>query len=252
MTSSNLIMENIKNIIQNTQSFNPYDNIIIENYQELENANLGGSDQKIYHDLDFYKKLTNKQKDIVDSEAIRELDKGQKVKSIFLSGESGIGKTTQAILAMRDYILEFYEKNQKLIEYNKNQLFWNSPTYFRYNDILELLNQRKFGNDEQKSNAYYQFTDMRECEFLVIDDFSCKKSGSKSEWLDNEIDKLFQDIFEFRYGNSKNNITIITSNDTKEDMQNLHSSWLSNKTYSRLLASCVRYARSNKTKDLRN
>jgi DNA replication protein DnaC len=214
--------------------------------------NLEGSNDKIYSNLEFYQKLTNKQRDICDSETIRELDRADKIKSILLSGESGVGKTTQAILALRDYTINLHERNKEIFENDKNALYRHQPILIRYNDILTLLDKKRFGTDDQKTKAYYELEELKHVHFLVIDDFSSKKSGSKSDWIDNEIDKLFQDILEIRYGNCDKNITIITTNETKEEMQDTYNSWISKKTFSRLLACTKRYARSQKTEDLRN
>lgn len=220
---------------------------------------------KIWHNLNFYAlsedlkkddrpRLSFEQKKVMDSDEPRELDQGKDPSSIILSGETGIGKTIQAIKVMKDYILKFYQNNKEIIDNNYNYLHWNTPVFVDQSRVLQLLQYSKSGNEQQKTIAFYELQEIKSCYFLVFDELSCAKTGAS--WTDNDIDKLLKDIFQARY-EMGDQITIITTNDTLEQMKDPTYSLLSfdqngkSKTLSRILGCCKRYARSNKTVDLR-
>lgn len=229
-------MDTIKNTIQNTGFTALFDNVLINQETSPKIATeLANNDiptfEEIIKELNWFKSIDIEKQELMFTATT---DPALKPISQVFAGSAGIGKTVAALLLQRDHLRNIYDKYSEQVAKNKYFLSWNSPKFVRFNHILDLINLRKFGTDEQKSSSFYELEAIKEVKFLVIDDFSSRKAGTKSEFYDTERDLFFQDLFDFRYGNREKFITIITTNDSLQEMQSSNS-WIHEKTMSRLL-----------------
>ena len=229
-------MDTIKNTIQNTGFSALFDNVLLDRVTLPENSTeIAKNDTSTFEDLvqelNWYKSIDSEKQELMFTAVT---DPALKPISQVFAGSAGIGKTVAALLLQRDHMRSIYDNHTDKIQSNKYFLMWNSPKFVRFNHILELINLRKFGTDEQKSASYYELEAIKEVKFLVIDDFSSRKSGAKSEFYDTERDLYFQDLLDHRYGNREKLITIITTNDSLSEMQS-NNSWIHEKTLSRML-----------------
>jgi DNA replication protein DnaC len=200
-----------------------------------------------FKSLSFWQQLTDIEKHIIIEQKIK---LGIKPISAIYAGASGIGKTTQTILLMNALIRDT-AKNEYYVA-NPEFLGWVGFKFVKHNRICELVNLKKFGTDEQKASSSIELEDLKEAKYLIIDDFSCRRSGSKSDYLDNELDKFMQDLFEQRYGKKDTTLTILTTNETLAQFKDANYSYLSLKTVSRILGAVnSNYYESKKVKDLR-
>jgi DNA replication protein DnaC len=143
-----------------------------------------------------------------------------KIESQILSGDVGVGKTHNAILLARDYL-----NSLDYIHYT------NLPLFIQFNDFVKMINDQRFGSEEQKTKAYYRLRDIRTSKFLVIDDFFLLFS-SKFEKInvENELLNILSEIWADR----KNRYLIVTTNYTDQEVR----AELSDAICSRLFGLC--------------
>lgn len=146
-------------------------------------------------------------------------------KSYLLAGNAGIGKTTQAFTLCRDYILA----NLETWHYSKE------PDFITFYDFVEIIRQIKFGYSELKTKSYYRLEELTRSPFLIFDDLKCEKL---SDYEDKMINDALHQLMSTRYSNRKQHITIITTNNTIEEITNSYTSFISEATLSRIEGLC--------------
>jgi len=137
-----------------------------------------------------------------------------KNESQILIGNAGIGKTTQAILACRDYCKSRYEEADGYWHYSFE------PDFISEFEFSQLISDREFGNDEQKSKSYYRLEEIKNTPFLIFDDIKIKKA---SDYHKQKLENAYLEFFGSRYANRKSKITIITTNNTAEEFESFYS-----------------------------
>jgi len=150
------------------------------------------------------------------------------LKSYFLSGAVGYGKTTQAILLARKHINECYAFNFNNWHYS------TEPNFVTFTRLLELLNDRQFGNEELKTKAHYELKDIQNTSFLILDDLRCNFT---SIYQKNMVDAYLLELLSIFYADRKNKIIIITTNNLKKDVSKIYSDAVT----SRIFGLCFYY-----------
>jgi len=147
-------------------------------------------------------------------------------KSYLLAGNAGIGKTTQAFTLCRDYILANLE----------NWHYSKEPDFVTFYDFVDMIREtKKFGYSERKTKAYYRLEELTNSPFLIFDDLKCEKF---SEYENKMIDDSLHQLMSSRYSNRKQHITIITTNNTIEEITDSRTSFISEATLSRIEGLC--------------
>ena len=134
-----------------------------------------------------------------------------KLKSIFLSGSVGAGKTTQSLLLVRDYILATQE--------SQGWHYSFEPDYITFHDLIQICQDRQFGTDQQKDSAFYRLKEITETPFLILDDIHTDLS---SNYQKSQMDSLLLQLFSVRFANRTKQKTIIISNCTEKEIRSYY------------------------------
>lgn len=136
-------------------------------------------------------------------------------KSIFenesqiISGTVGIGKTYNALLVAKQYMQDTFTKNN----------YWHysfEPFFITYMEFAKLLQNKKFGSEAEKSEAYYKLKELEESPFIIFDDLRCKFS---SEYEKTTIDNALLDLLSNLWANRQNKTLIVTTNNTRPEIE---------------------------------
>lgn len=136
-----------------------------------------------------------------------------KLESQILSGNVGVGKTHNALILAKNYIKETF----------KNQNTWHysfEPCFVNYMEFLQILSDMKFGSEENKAKAYYRLKDIKEAPFLIFDDLRAEHS---SKYEKTTLDNALLDLLSVFWAGRKNRILIVTTNNTKKEIEKTYS-----------------------------
>lgn len=167
-----------------------------------------------------------------------ELERKFELKSQILSGNAGIGKTTQAVLLARDYC-QSVESEQGTWHYSFE------PSFVTFYEFKQILQDRQFGNEEQKAAAFYKLKDIRESPFLIFDDLRAERS---SEYHQNLIDNALLDLLSEKFAARRTQTLIVTTNNTHKELTNHYSQAVC----SRLFGMCEYIELEGEDKRLKN
>lgn len=143
-----------------------------------------------------------------------------KLQSWLITGTVGVGKTHNAILLARDYL-----QSLEYIHYSK------LPYFIQFNDFITAIQAQRFGTEAQKNEAYYKLRDIKESQFLIIDDLHLDFSSKHEKAL---VEGELLAVLSEYWANRKSKIMIITSNYSKTQIKN----GLSEAICSRLFGMC--------------
>lgn len=158
--------------------------------------------------------------DICSSQASSNLE----LKSTIVSGSVGVGKTHNALLLAKEYINKIYKINN----------YWHysfEPVLINYMEFIKLLENKKFGSEAEKSEAYYRLKDLQDAPFIIFDDLRCKFS---SEYEKTTIDNALLDLLSHVWANRQTKTLIITTNNNQDEIKKAYS----DAVYSRLFGLC--------------
>ena len=130
-------------------------------------------------------------------------------KSQIISGSVGVGKTHNALLLAKKYMEETFEKEN----------YWYyafEPFFITYMDFIRLLQNKKFGSETEKSEAYYKLKELEESPFIIFDDLRCKFS---SDYEKTTIDNALLDLLSNLWANRQNKTLIVTTNNTRPKIE---------------------------------
>lgn len=147
--------------------------------------------------------------DLLVSDSITKME----LKSILLSGSVGAGKTYNAILAAKKYIETKFEEN-------KHWHYSFEPVFISYMQYLEYLNNLKFGNDEQKSRAFYALRDLEDTPFLIFDDLRCQHASAYEK---TTVDNALLNLLSVFWANRASRTVIVTTNNNKDELKESYS-----------------------------
>lgn len=142
-----------------------------------------------------------------------DLQAKKEVGSYFLSGNTGVGKTTEAILEARKWVIRTSERIQG----------WHytfEPDYVTYVDFRRLLNDREFGNEESKTKAFYRLQELEQSKMLIFDDI---RAESLSNYHKTQLDTALLDFLSRKYANRNEQFLVFTSNNTKDEISKCYS-----------------------------
>lgn len=132
-----------------------------------------------------------------------------KLESQLISGNVGVGKTHNAILLARDYILSQADWHYTL-----------EPCFVTFNHYLGYINDYKFGNPEMKAEAYYKLRELENSKLLIIDDLH---NNFLSDYQQKEANNHFLQLLSVIYDKSDDHILIVTSNNSKDELQKAYT-----------------------------
>lgn len=135
--------------------------------------------------------------------------------SFYFFGTPGTGKTTTAIALAKAYMQSLpaegwiaYRTDFDTVKYEETDLV----QFIRFPNLCELCSRAQ-GYDDKATTAQYQLKDMRERDFLILDDFWCQEPTK------TQLQRI-DDLIDFRAYNP-GLVTIFTSNKTIEDLETL-------------------------------
>lgn len=163
-----------------------------------------------FHDCHFYEILPKKWRNLFNSEQQR-TGKTDLNQSFMLLGDSGIGKTHESILFLRDWCLKQFPGGYQ------TYLYRQLPEFIEMHKFSDYVREANGFNDETKYGARNRLKNIKECSLLIFDDL----------WIENGTDRenknlkneLFE-IFDFRFNEGLQ--TVVTTNNTVLELENCY------------------------------
>lgn len=206
----------------NEKTTNKIDNIMNKDFLShvLSQPNLQNTAYRTlewYENWLFWHKMRNDEKKIFKSLLEPEIAYES---AIYISQTTGVSKTANTILLIAKVVKNLYDHFYALgyrKEDLKNKIHNYSPIYYTHGEIVQLARDLSSNSGDERTNAKILLRDIMEARCLIIDDFSTAKMGGV---IDGKLELLYSSIIDTRDNNRESTVTIITTNEDIDTMNN--------------------------------